>query len=441
MYSKKDLLRLFFPALIEQFLSTAIGVVNTMMVSGLGAFAVSAVGIVDSINFVAMNLFLSISTGATVVIAQHLGADNKEDASKTAAQSITAVAVLSSLVGLGLYIFGEQIINFLFGNAEPVVKSAAWTYLVCSAISYPFLGIFNAFTGIMRANNNFRAPMIAVVGSNLVNLAVGYLLIFHFKFGVLGAGVGLIAARLSGALILINPLFRNPKINMKNVSYKVTFKILKPVLYIGVPAGLDSIVFNGGKLLVQTLVTSLGTAALAANSIANSFNTLVNVPGNAMAIISVTVVGHYAGAGLKDDVNRIMKKLNLYAMALLGVVSAVTIPFTSQILKLYQPTTEVMNLAVNVTHLTLICLPLFWPAAFATAAGLRSTGDVGYVTVVSISSMWIVRVFCAYLLVDFLNLGLMGVWIAWCGDWVVRGAFFWGRVFSRKYEKHLPQTL
>ncbi|WP_242855810.1 MATE family efflux transporter [Ruminiclostridium josui] len=144
-----------------------------MMVSGLGAFAVSAVGIVDSINFVVMNLFVAVSTGATVTIAQHLGASNRKDASKTAAQAITAVLLMSTIAGLGLYVFGNQIINFLFGDAENTVKSAARTYMVCSAISYPILGFFDVCTGILRASNNFRASMFAVVASNLVNFMAG----------------------------------------------------------------------------------------------------------------------------------------------------------------------------------------------------------------------------------------------------------------------------
>lgn len=439
LYSKKDLLRLFGPAFIEQFLSTAIGVVNTMMVSGLGAYAVSAVGIVDSINFVAMNLFLAVSTGATVVIAQHLGAGNENVAGKTAAQSITAVAILSVASGLGLYIFGQNIIDFLFGNAEQAVKSAAWIYLICSAISYPLLGIFNAFTGILRANNNFRAPMIAVIASNLVNLLVGAYCIFYLDLGVWGAGIGLIFARLSGAIILIYPLFKSPVIKMGSMSYKMTAAILMPVLYIGIPAGLDSIIFNGGKLLVQTLVTSLGTASLAANSIASSVNSLINVPGNAMAIVAVTVVGHYAGSGMKDGLNRIQKKLMIYTMLLLGIVSIIIFLFAGNILSLYRPSAQVLGLALNVTHLTLICLPIFWPAAFILSASLRSAGDVVYVTSVSVTSMWIIRVFCAYLLVRLTGLGLLGVWIAWCGDWVCRGAFYYLRLVSRKYEKHLPE--
>lgn len=439
MYSRKDLLRIFFPAFTEQLLSTAIGVVNTMMVSGLGAFAVSAVGIVDSINFVSMNLFLAVSTGATVVIAQNLGSGNQRDASKTAAQSITTVVLLSSLTGLGLFVFGDQIINFLFGDAEQIVKSAAWTYLVCSAISYPLLGAFNIFTGILRANNNFRASMFAAVVSNIINLSVGALCIFYFDLGVLGAGIGMISARLCGTLILIKPLFRNPKIHISQESYKVTLKILKPVLYIGAPAGLDSLVFNGGKLLVQTIVASLGTASLAANSIAGSMNSIINIPGNAIAIVSVTVVGYYAGAGLKEDLKKVINKLTLYAMILLGAVSLIIFPFAQHFLKLYSPTDDVLQMALHITYLTLVCIPVFWPAAFILPACLRSTGDVGFVTVVSITSMWVIRVFAGYLLVRYTSLGIMGIWIAWCFDWVTRGVPFYIRVLSRKYEKFLPE--
>ncbi len=440
LYTEKDLLRLFIPAFIEQLLSTAIGVVNTIMVSGLGAFAVSAVGIVDSINIVAMNVFMAVSMGATVVISQHLGANNSKEASKTAAQSISAVVLLSVLTGFGLYFFGEQIINSLFGNAEQIVKSAAKTYLICSAISYPFLGLFNVFTGILRANNNFRASMVAAVASNIVNVLVGAVCIFYFKLGVLGAGIGMISARFIGALVLVHPLFTDNRINISGESYKITFKILKPVLYIGVPSGLDSIVFNGGKLLVQTFITSLGTAALAANAIAGSMNAIINIPGNAVAIVSVSVIGYYAGAGLREDLRKMIKKLTLYAMTLLGVVSLAFFPFVEKFLGLYSPEQDVLKMALHVTYLTLICIPVFWPAGFIVPACLRSTGDSVFVTMVSISSMWLVRVLGGYLLVRYTALGLMGIWIAWCFDWVTRGVPYCARTISRKYEKHLPKV-
>ena len=438
MYSKKDLIRLFLPAFIEQLLSTAIGVVNTMMVSGLGAFAVSAVGIVDSINFVAMNLFLSVATGATVAIAQHLGAGRADKASNTAAQSITSVFILSALTGLGLFVFGQQIIGFMFGNAEPIVKTAAWTYLICSAISYPLLGLFNIFTGILRANNNFIASMVAIVCSNLVNLCVGAICIFGLDMGVLGAGLGLVSARLAGAVILLFPLYRSPKIHIRRASYRPSFKVMKPVLYIGVPAGLDSLVFNGGKLIVQAIVASLGTASLAANSIAGSLNSIINIPGSAVSIVAVSIIGYYAGAGDKQQLKRMINKLTLYAMLLLGAVSLIFMPFASHFLRLYSPTDDVLTMALHITYLTLVCIPIFWPAAFIIPACLRSTGDVVYVTTVSILSMWLIRVLGGYLLVRYTGLGLMGVWIAWCFDWVTRGVPFYARVLSRKYERHLP---
>lgn len=440
MYTNKDLLRLYIPAFIEQLLSTAIGVVNTMMVSGVGAYAVSGVGIVDSINVVAMNLFMAVSTGATVVISQHLGANHNKNASKTAAQSILAVVLMATLTGFGLYLFGQQIINFLFGNAEQIVKSAAQTYLVCSAISYPFLGLFNVFTGILRANNNFRASMTAAIVSNIINVSVGAICIFGLNLGVLGAGIGMISARIFGTLILIHPLLTDTRIKIIGESYKITFEVLKPVLYIGIPAGLDSILFNGGKLLVQTFITSLGTAALAANAIAGSVNALINIPGNAVTIISISVIGYYAGAGLKEELRKMIKKLTLYAMILLAGVSLVFFPFVEKFLGFYQPADDVLKMSLHVTYLTLICIPLFWPAGFIIPACLRSTGDSVFVTIISMSSMWLIRVLLGYILVRYTSLGLMGIWIAWCLDWVTRGLPYCIRVISRKYEKHLPKA-
>ncbi len=439
MYTKKDIIRLLIPAFVEMFLTAAIGVVNTIMVSGVGDFAVSGVSLVDSINFVAVNLFMAVSTGATVIIAQQLGSGNEYKASKTASQSITAVVIISFLTGLFLYIFNTEIINFLFGNSEQVVKSAAKTYLICSAISYPLLGIFNIFTSILRANNNFRASMIAAVASNIVNVSVGAICIFVLGLGVLGAGIGMILARLFGPLILIRPLFKNPKIKISKLSYKMDLKVLKPVLYIGIPAGMDSLVFNGGKLLVQSLVASLGIVSLTANSIANSLNTIISIPGNAIAVVAVTVIGFYAGAGLKEEMKKMMKKFTVYSMLLLAGVSIIILPFAGSIIKLYSPTPQVIELALQVTHLTLICVPIFWSAAFILPSCLRSAGDVVFVTVISISSMWIIRVFGGYLLVKYTSLGLMGIWVAWCFDWVTRGAPFLGRFLSRKYEKHLPK--
>lgn len=438
LYSRKQLINLFIPVFAEQFLSTAIGVVNTMMVSGLGAYAVSAVGIVDSINFVAMNLFVAVSTGATVKIAQLLGAEKGKEASKTAAQSIVAVLLMSTMAGLGLYIFGNQIINFMFGNAEQMVKASARTYMICSAISYPVLGVFDILTAVLRANRNFRASMKAVVASNLANLIIGFICIMHFNLGVLGAGIGLICARLTGTLLLLNPLFKCPRINILKSSFIPTVNILKPVLFIGIPAGLDSIIFNGGKLLVQSIVASLGTADLAANGIASSINVLAIIPGNAICIVAVTLVGFYAGAGDREELNKIIKKILIASMLLLGIVTLIFYPFVGYFLKLYRPEPEVYHLALNTLHLTFICMPLFWPLGFVLPACLRSTGDVLYITAVSILSMWIVRVLGGFLLVRYTSLGLMGVWVAWCSDWVTRGVPFLWRVIKRGYEKYLP---
>ena len=118
MFDKKEFLRLFWPVLIEQTLTVTIGMVNTMMVSGVGVEAISAVSIVDSLNFVIVNLFIAFSTGATVVIAQQIGAGQTDGAFDTASQSMTACVFTAVLSSIAFIIFGNSIISWLFGNAE-----------------------------------------------------------------------------------------------------------------------------------------------------------------------------------------------------------------------------------------------------------------------------------------------------------------------------------
>lgn len=442
MFSKRELLRLFWPILVEQTLATTIGVVNTMMVSGVGEAAISAVGLVDSLNNLIMNVFIALATGATVVVAQNVGAGNVKAASETTNQAFSACVMLAAVCSLFMVCLGRPLIAALFPGTEALVTANAQTYLYYSAGSYPFLAAFSAAAGILRAGRNTRGPMIASVVSNLVNVGVGALLIFGLRLGVAGAGVALVCARMSGALLLVWMLRSNVKdVRLTRFTLRFRREILVPVLKIGIPAGIDSLIFNGGKLLVQTFVAALGTTAIAANSIACSLNSFVMIPGNAICTATATVIGNAVGTGEREEVRRQMFRLTGYSMVLLTGMVLLFAPFVTPFLGLYSPTPEALTLARNVTYLTLVCSPVLWPPAFISHAALRSAGDAVYVTCVSVGSMWACRVFCAWLLGNLLGWGLIGIWVAWCGDWLVRGVFVLGRILRRGYERHMPHLV
>lgn len=427
MFNKKEFFKLFWPVLIEQILGTTIGMVNTMMVSGVSVSAISAVSIVDSLNFVIMNLFIAFSTGGTVVVAQRIGAKDMDKANETASQAMSACVLSAILSGLAFSLFGHQIISGLFGEAEELVKTNALTYLIYSGLSYPFLAIFSMSSGILRASGNTKSPMRASVLSNVVNVGVGALCIYILKLGVTGAGLALLFSRISSAAVLSMILFRPEAgaVGIRKIAMKFNKALLKPVLQIGLPACIDGLIFNGGKLLIQTLVTALGTVSLAANGVANSVNGFTCIPGNAISIVAITMVGQAVGAGIfGKELKKIIRSLNLYAMGLLGIMTLVVFPLLPFVVGLYDPPKEVMALALPILHLALIMMPLTWPIAFILPSCIRSTGDSLFVTIASIISMWLVRVLGAWYVVRFTSWGIMGIWVFWCLDWVVRGIIF-----------------
>ncbi len=435
MFNTKEFFRLLWPVLIEQVLATTIGMVNAMMVSGIGMCAISAINIVDSLNFVVMNLFIAFSTGTTVVIAQRIGAREYKEANDTAIQSLAACVLTALVSGLVMIFFGNGIIQLLFGSAEALVKSNAFIYLIFSGISYPFLAMFSTSAGILRAEGNTKAPMQASIISNVVNAGVGALCIYLLNLGVTGAGIALLLARIVSAGMLLIVLIRpNTGVVIRGLSVKFKKNILGPVMCIGIPASIDGFIFNGGKLLIQTLVTSLGTVSLAANGISNSLTRLINIPGSAISVVAVTIIGQAVGAGVYGkELKKNMRSLVGYAMVFLIGMAIILYPVLPYLLKLYTPPPEVNALSLNILHLVLVFMPLTWPTAFILPACIRSTGDSLFVTIISVLSMWIFRVFGGWISVKILHLGLIGVWIFWCADWVVRSIAFMIRTRTSRY--------
>ncbi len=442
MFDIKAFFKLLWPVLIEQILATTIGMVNTMMVSGVGTYAISAVSIVDSVNFVIMNLFIAFSTGATVIVAQRIGARDYKRANESASHSMSACVFAALVSGLAFIFLGNQIINFLFGEAEELVKSNALIYLVFSGISYPFLAIFSMSAGILRASGDTKAPMRASILSNTVNAGIGALCIYVLKLGVTGAGIALLSARVVSAVILFTILLRpGTGVGIKKITVKLKRDILWPVMRIGLPASIDGLIFNGGKLLIQTLVTSLGTVSLATNGVSASVISLINIPGNAIALVAVTIIGQSVGAGIYGKaLKKNIFSLVICAMVLLIVMILLIFPLLPFILELYSPPPDVKSYALSILQLVLFFMPFTWPTAFILPACLRSTGDSLYVTIISVLSMWLIRVLGGWISVKHLGLGLTGIWFFWCMDWVARSIIFFFRGRTSRYVNK-PQRL
>ena len=433
MFGQRSVVLLFLPILGEQAMNTLVSFISTVLVGHAGTVAISAVGSVSALNNVIVFSLVSVSSGVAAVTAQYIGAGKKEKAGEAVAQFGTAVTLFSTAVALALLVFSRQILSGLFGAAEPAVLEGARIYLTLSALSIPFAAVMSILSATLRGCGNSRVPMTAALLMNAVNTGLGALLIYGFEMGVTGAGLALLAARIAGAALLVALMLR-PGFDLRlRHFFPIRWQVIRPVFSIGVPMGIDTAMFNGGKLLVQVFMTGLGTGVIAANAVVNSVIGLIEIPGNAMTLLTITLVGFAVGA---HDYPAARRHGLLTTLACILLQAAVSLPMWFAIpalVRIFSQDPAVIPSAVTVCRSFVLAVVL-WGPAFVLPSALRAAGDVRFTVLSSLAVMWIVRVGLSWLFGVAMQGGLLGIWIALYVDWVVRTALFLPRLLSHRWE-------
>ena len=443
-FSDRGLIRLMLPLVIEQLLAVSVGLADTVMVSGVGEHAVSAISLVDSLNFLLIQLFSALATGGAVVAAQYIGRADRKNACETARQltySTTLIAVLLAAVAIAL---NGPILRLIYGSLDAAVMENARRYFFLSALSYPFLALYNAGAALFRSMGNSRVSMLASLAMNAVNVAGNAVLIYGFHLGVVGAGAATLVSRALAAVI-VTRLLADPhnEIYLDRLLH-IDFKpgIVRSILRVGVPNGLENSIFQVGKLIVAGLVSTFGTTAIASNAICNSINGFVCVPGNAIGLGLITVVGQCMGAGRSDLARRYVRKLMLWIHLCSGALCLGLFVFAGQVLRIYNLTPESLEMSRTVIRWFAVFQTFTWPTSFPFPNALRAAGDARFTMIVSMVSMWLCRVGLCYVFtyVPFFArlfpFPLLGVFFAMFVDWIFRDAFFLTRWAGGKWEKH-----
>lgn len=438
MFSNQSLRRLLIPIMLEQLLTSLVGTVDTMMVSNVGSAAVSGVSLVDSINKLILFLFTALATGGAVVCAQYLGRRDRENSSRAARQVLLSAMVLGVVVGAFCFFFRKGMLHLIFGTVEADVMQAAETYLMITAFTYPFIAVFNASAAIFRSSGNTRLPMVISVCSNILNVIGNAVLMFVFDMGVAGAAIAtLISFIVAAVVILIFQRKPGQQIEVgKLTDLRPDWKVILLVLSIGLPTGIENAMFQFGKLMVQSTVSTLGTTAIAANAIITVLEYMGSMPSTAIGTGMMTVVGQCIGAGKLDEAKANIKKLTLWGAVVLLVVNWTIFALTAPVTKLTGLSGEEAELTIHIMLVISIVKPFLWPLSFLPINGMRAAGDVRFGMVASTVSIWICRVGLTTVLCRFMGVGLIGVWIGFFVDWIVRSITFTLRYRSGKWTQH-----
>lgn len=438
-FSNRDLGKLILPLVIEQALAMLVGFLDAVMVSSLGEAPGSGVSLVDMINNLIFSLFAALATGGAVVASQFMGSGKEEDARKTASQLIVVALVISALTMAVSLVFNQAIIRLFFGKIEADVMEACVDYFYVTACSFPFLGVYNACAALFRTMGKSSITMIISLISNVFNFIGNYILIYIVKWGVAGAAFSTLIAR-GIAMVLILVCLTSRK-NVIYLSFRGKFRpnvsLIKRILYIGIPSGVENSLFQLGRVLVVSFVTGYGTAQIAANAVGNTICGIACVAGQAMGLAMVTVVGQCVGEGDEEQLRYYIRKMMGIAYLLHGVLNVILILLLPLILKLYTGyTQETLDLSYQLIMLHCISGILIWPISFVFPNALRAANDVTFTMVVAVASMAVFRISFSYILGTVFEWNVFGVWIAMIVDWVCRSLCFFFRYRSNAWKKY-----
>lgn len=436
LFSNRELTALIIPLIIEQMLAVLVGMADSIMVASVGEAAVSGVSLVDNIMVLLINVFSALATGGAVVAGQYLGQGRKEGARKAADQLVWFITICAVAITLLIYVCRYWILHGVFGQIDAEVMGHANTYLLIVTASIPFIALYNGGAAIFRTMGNSQISMRVSIVMNIINVTGNAILIYGVHMGTAGVAIPTLVSRIVAAVLIMVLLCdsrREISVTL-SLNYRPDFMLIRKILSVGIPNGLENSMFQLGKIIVLSLVSTFGTYAIAANAVSNTLASFQVLPGMAIALAVTTVIARCVGAGDYEQVKYYTKKLILIthgALVITNVVIVVALPF---ILKVYHLSDITAETTSQIVIFYAVCSVLFWPLSFTLPATFRASGDAKMCMIISVVSMWIFRVIFSYVLGEYLGMGVFGVWVAMIIDWLVRESCFVIRYRSGKWK-------
>lgn len=440
MFTNRMIRNLLIPVVLEQLLNSIMGTADTMMVSNVGSAAISAVSLVDSINVLVIQAFSALAAGGAIVCAQYIGQRNKEKANESARQVLFIITAISVAVSLICLVFQKPLLRLIFGSVEAEVMRASEIYFFYTALSFPFIAAYDSAASIFRAQDNTRGPMIISMISNVMNIAGNAVMIWVFHMGVAGAALSTLISRVFCAVVVLIQLRKERE--GQEIVVRDYFKIrpnwsmIKRILGIGIPSGVENSMFQLGKLAIQSTVSTLGTAAIAAQAMTNILENLNGIAAIGVGVGLMTIVGQCLGAGRQDEAVYYIKKLCVIAEIVVLTSCLIVFALTKPVTILGGMEKESADMCFHMVMWITIVKPVVWTMAFVPGYGLRAAGDVKFSMITSCCTMWACRFCLCVFLIRVMGFGPMGVWIGMFADWTVRSIIFTWRFHSRKWLKH-----
>lgn len=436
-FGNRELFALILPILVEQLLTMLVGIADTLMVSYAGEAAVSGVSLVNQLNNVFIFVFGAVASGGAVVASQYIGRNDRENGVAASSQLLMITVLISAfLMGISI-LFRSQILSLLFGRVEPDVMEASLTYLVITALSFPALAVYNSAAALFRSMGKTKAIMNISIVMNAINVIGNAIGIFVLQAGVVGVAVPSLVSRIFAAVIMLILCFEKKNTLYVQMGKVLAWngKMLKRILNIAVPNGVENGLFQLSKVAISSIVALFGTVQIAANGVAQSFWSMASLFCIAFGYAFVTVIGQCMGAGdieAADYYNKKLLRITYIGSAAWNLLIMILTPF---VLTLYSLSDDTKKLVILLVVIHSVFNVILCPVAFSLSNGLRAAGDIRFTMYASVFATVVCRVIFSIAFGVWMNLGVIGICLAMVGDWMVKAALIQIRYRSRKWTK------
>ena len=429
-FTNRQLISLMAPLMLEQLLAITVGLADSLMVSTVGDAAISAVSLVDAISNLMIYIFSAMAAGGAAVAGQYIGRREQDNACKAGEQLIMLLFVVSvSFVAL-LYVFKTWVLTTIYGDIAPDVMEQTNTYYLYVMASIPGIALYNGGAALFRTMERSDISLKVSLLMNAINVGGNALLIFGFGMDVAGVAIPTLVSRTVAAVVILGMLFNKKYLlHLSSVrKFRLNKRMMRNIFYISIPSGVENGMFYLGRLVLFSLISTFGTASIVANAIGNTLGNFHVCAGQAIDLGLTTVVSECVGAGDYTATRYYVKKIAKAAYAIMAVVNLGIIALLPLIMKIYNVSPEAERLAIAVSLIHGISAIFLWLPSFMFPTVLRAAGDAKFTMIVSMTTMWLVRVLFAYIFGKFMGYGLIGVWVAHSVlDWIVRSIIFFTR--------------
>lgn len=437
MFSSRELQSMFWTLLLDQFFIRFINVLSSAMVASTGEAAMAAVSMVGTVNGLVSLTFFSLATGGSIVIARAKGSGDAHRVRCAIGETTGVCAALALVLGAVLYAAAPLLVGALYPNVEPLLHDYAVHYMRLISLSFFPFSIFNAIFNAFRSLGDTKSSLLLTVVINGLHLVFCLLFINVMQLGVTGAGLSYIVARVVGvlvALVWILKVNNHYGVRVKHF-FRFSKKVTRQIVSLGIPIAMESLLLQGGMLLVQVYLARLSTMEIAAHAVINSLVSIYYIPGDTLTSLAGTVCGQCIGAERFDDARRYCLNFIRIGRAILLITILLLLPLSNPLMDMFSASAAARPIILRCCILAGACLPLLWSDSYIVPMTLRAAGDATFTSIVSVSALLICRCVLGYVLTITCGLGVPGVWISLMVEWLGRSIVLRLRLRGDRWER------